>query len=108
MTRSADWSQWSPQQLAALLHLDFAMPVHEGYLRHRLNVRGSTITALINHGAARREYYREREGASGVPFITLTQAGRAVRRDWIRWNRAVRDRLGFLPPAMAAVAEARL
>lgn len=105
--RIADWTEWSEQQLAALLHLSFAMPVHEGYLRRRLKVHNNTILSLIRTGLARRIYFAEQSnrGGSGTPFITLTQMGNRVRGDYILWNSRLRDKIGSLPAMMAAIAD---
>lgn len=105
MSTTADWSEWTPTQLGALLHLSFAMPVHEGYLKRRLKVNGHTLNSLIRAGLARRIFYREGDCTS-VPFITLTQQGDAVRRDYVQWHQRVGAKIGSLPPQMAAVAEA--
>ena len=99
-----DWSAYSEPQLKALIELSFAVPMHETYLRQHFRVRGSSITSLIRQGLVRRLFYKEQNGLSGIPFLTLTQNGDAVRRDYVRWHRRLLEKLGSLPPAMAAVA----
>lgn len=104
-----DWSQWSEPQLRCVLALDFAVPLHQTHLTRRHRVRGPTRESLVEAGMIRRHYLaeREREGL-WMPFFTLSQAGLAVKRDYIRWHRSVRDKVGSLPPKMQAVAEAAL
>lgn len=105
---SANWDDYSERQLDALLELDFAMPVHEGYALRRLGLRHATIKSLEKRGLIRRVYYREKSELSGVPFLTLTQEGRAVQRDWVRWCRSVKAKVGSVPPGpMQRAADAR-
>lgn len=105
--RVADWSEWSERQLAAILLLSFAMPVHERYLCRRLKVHANTVTSLILKGLARREFYEDRFKVAGIPFITLTRYGDAVRNDYVNWHKRIGSKIGSLPPTMAAVARAR-
>jgi len=106
---TADWSHWSEPQLRALVQLTFAVPMHETYLRRQFKVHGSTIVSLVRAGLIRRHYLSEAGRSDlGMPYLTLSQHGDAVKRDYVRWHRMVGQKLGSLPPSMAAVAEARL
>jgi len=107
MSERADWSEWTEPQLRALLPLWFAVPVHETALRRTHKVAGNTLHSLVKAGLARRIYLFETPGLP-IPFVCLTQKGERVRRDYVRWHRSVRAKVGSLPPAMAGIAGARL
>ena len=64
--RVADWFEWSERQLAAILLLSFAMPVHESYLKKRLGVHGATLYSLIVAGL------RASMMPEGATLFTLT------------------------------------
>jgi hypothetical protein len=105
----ADWSQWSEPQLTALLQLSFAVPMHETYLRRQFKVRGPTIVSMVRAGLIRRhQLFEAGRSDLGMPFLTLSQAGEAVKRDYIRWHQGLKIKLGILPLNLDAIAEAVL
>ena len=103
-----DWSRWSAPQIRALMVLWFAVPMHQTVLAKVHRVRGSTLLSLLDAGLVREICLSEHgEGRTcGMPFWCLTRQGQAVRRDYIRWHRRLKESLGSLPPSMAAIAEA--
>ena len=106
--KTVDWSQWSEPQLRCLLALDFAVPRHQTHLSW-LGVRGPTVRSLEHAGLVRRHrlFEKGREDLP-MPFLTLSQAGEAVKRDYVNWHRRVLKEVGSLPPAMLAIAETRI
>lgn len=108
MSARVDWADLSERQMIAVMLLSFAMPVHYGYLTRRLKVTGRTVQSLVARGLARHVFYAEDGSRLACGFVSLTQQGERVRKDYIRWHKRVGAKIGHLPPAMAAVAKAPL
>ena len=104
----ADWSQWSKAQLACLMALDFAVPLHETHVARRYNVRENTRRSLLNAGLIAREFFYAEGASYGMPFFRLTQEGLAVKRDYVNWHRRVANSIGSVPAFMRTVADAEV
>ena len=102
-----DWSAYSEPKLRCLLMLDRVVPLHETSVRVA-GCRTNTREALINEGLVDRIYLYEEGRSTGLPFMLLTRAGAAVKRDYVLWHRKVKSKLGNLPSIMDKVAETRL
>jgi hypothetical protein len=100
-----DWSEFPLPQLHVLTQLSFAAPIHYSYGVKRLGMAASSIKAMERKGLVLRSYLREEGISYGILFLTLTYRGQKLRRDYIRWNRSVRRKVGSLPAAMARIAD---